>query len=71
MAISTEADFLRALYKSWSDRMAASPALTIAELRGLFEEWHQATREPEGVTYKADLLAGVEAIWALPVNADI
>jgi len=51
--------------------MAANPAMTIAELRGLFEEWHQPTREPEGVTYKADLLAGVEAIWALPVNADI
>lgn len=71
MAISTEADFLRSLYASWSERMAANPAMTIAELRGLFEEWHQPTREPEGVTYKAGLLAGVEAIWALPFNADI
>jgi monoterpene epsilon-lactone hydrolase len=71
MAISSEADFLRALYKGWSDRMAANPALTIADLRGLFEEWHQATREPEGVTYRSGLLAGVEAIWASPVDADI
>ena len=71
MAISSEADFLRALYKSWSDRMAANPALTIADLRSIFEEWHQATREPEGVSYKSGLLAGAEAIWALPVNADI
>ena len=71
MAISSEADFLRTLYKSWSDRMAADPALTIADLRSLFEEWHQATREPEGVTYKSGLLAGLEALWALPVDADI
>jgi len=71
MAISSEAEFLRALYKDWSERMAANPAMTIAELRGIFEEWHQATREPEGVTYKSDLLAGVEALWALPVGADI
>jgi monoterpene epsilon-lactone hydrolase len=71
MAISSEADFLRALYKGWSDRMAADPALTIGDLRSLFEEWHQATREPEGVTYKCGLLAGVEVLWALPVEADI
>jgi monoterpene epsilon-lactone hydrolase len=71
MAISSEADFLRALYQSWSDRMAANPALTVADLRGLFEEWHQVTREPEGVTYKSGLLAGIEAIWALPVDADL
>jgi monoterpene epsilon-lactone hydrolase len=71
MAISSEADFLRALYKGWSDRMAADPALTIGDLRSLFEEWHQATREPEGVTYKCGPLAGVEALWALPVEADI
>jgi epsilon-lactone hydrolase len=70
VAISSEADFLHALYKGWSDRMAADPAPTIADLRGLFEEWHQATREPEGVTYKSGLLAGVEALWALPVDAD-
>jgi monoterpene epsilon-lactone hydrolase len=71
MAISSEADFLRTLYKGWSDRMAADPALTIGDLRSLFEEWHQATREPEGVTYKRSLLAGVEALWALPVDADL
>jgi epsilon-lactone hydrolase len=70
MAITREADFLRALYKSWSERMAANPAMTITELRGLFDEWHQATSEPECVTYKSGILAGVEALWALPVNAD-
>jgi len=70
MQISPQADFLRKLYQSWSDRMAANPALTIADLRSLFDEWHQPTLEPEGVTYKSDVVAGVEAIWALPVGAD-
>ena len=69
MKPSTEADFLRVLYQSWSDRMAENPALTIADLRGLFDEWHQPTREPEGVTYKSETVAGVEALWALPLDA--
>lgn len=64
------ADFLRALYQSWSDRMAANPNLTIADLRSMFDEWHQPTLESEGVTYKSDTLAGVEGLWALPVGAD-
>lgn len=71
MTASTGADFLRALYQTWSDRMAANPAMTIPDLRSLFDEWHQPTLEPEGVTYKSDTLAGVEAIWALPVGADV
>ncbi|HEY8710153.1 MAG TPA: alpha/beta hydrolase [Burkholderiaceae bacterium] len=70
MATSPEADFLRALYQGWSDRMTANPALTIADLRSLFDEWHQPSLEPEGVTYKSEALAGVETIWALPVGAD-
>ena len=70
MGTSPQSDFLRALYQSWSDRMAANPAMTLADLRSLFDEWHQPTLEPEGVTYKSDVLAGVEAIWALPHGAD-
>jgi monoterpene epsilon-lactone hydrolase len=50
--------------------MAANPGLTIADLRSLFDEWHQPTFEPEGVTYKSEVLAGVEAIWALPQGAN-
>ena len=70
MATSPQSDFLRALYQSWSDRMAANPNLTIADLRSLFDEWHQPTSEAEGVSYRSDVLAGVEAIWALPQGAD-
>ena len=70
MRTSSESDFLRALYQSWSDRMAANPALTIADLRSMFDEWHQPTLEPEGVAYKSEVLAGIEAIWALPSDSD-
>ncbi|NPT61448.1 alpha/beta hydrolase [Paraburkholderia elongata] len=70
MKTSPEADFLRVLYQSWSDRMTANPTLTIADLRSLFDEWHQPTLEPEGVTYQSKAVAGVEAIWASPVGAD-
>jgi monoterpene epsilon-lactone hydrolase len=70
MPTSPRSDLLRALYQTWSERMAANPALTIADLRSLFDEWHQPTLEPEGVTYKSDVLAGIEGVWALPLEAD-
>ena len=70
MGTSPQSDALRALYQSWSERMAANPALTIADLRSLFDEWHQPTLEPEDVAYRSDTLAGVEGVWALPSGAD-
>lgn len=70
MTVSAEAAFLEALYKDWTDRMAADPQMSLAMLRSLFDEWHQPTAEPEGVTYKPDTVSGVEGIWALPVDAD-
>ena len=71
MAVSKEADTLRALYQSWTDQMVANPGLTIANLRSMFDEWHQPALEPENVTYKSEIVGGVEAIWALPVGADV
>jgi acetyl esterase/lipase len=65
-----QADFLVALYRSWSERMAVNPGYTLPDLRSIFDEWHQPTLEPENVAYKSDALAGVEALWALPVGAD-
>lgn len=70
MTISAEASYLEALYRDWTGRMAADPQMSIAMLRSLFDEWHQPTLEPEGVTYRSDTLGGVEGIWALPVEAD-
>jgi epsilon-lactone hydrolase len=70
MAISPEADHLRALYQDWADRMAADPQMSLPMMRSLFEEWHQPTCEPEGVTYKDETVAGVAALWAYPVGAN-
>lgn len=70
MAISPEADHLRALYQDWSDRMAADPQMSLPMMRSLFEEWHQPTLEPEGVSYKNDTVAGVAALWAYPSDAN-
>ena len=67
MAPSKQADFLRALYQDWTDRMVADPNLSIANLRSMFDEWGQPALEPENVCYKSDRLGGVEAIWALPL----
>lgn len=65
-----EADFLRALYQDWSERMAADPEMSVPMLRSLFDGWHQVTREPEDVTYREEVLAGVPGIWCLPAGAD-
>lgn len=67
---STESDALRALYADWSAVIAATPDLTTRLFRSIFDEWHQATREPEDVTYREESLGGVPGIWALPVGAD-
>ncbi|ELB93570.1 MULTISPECIES: alpha/beta hydrolase [unclassified Rhodococcus (in: high G+C Gram-positive bacteria)] len=72
-ATSTDAegrDVLRDLYADWSQIMAATPDLTMRLFRSLFDEWHQPTVEPEGVTYREDTVGGVPGIWCLPEGAD-
>ncbi|MCK8672984.1 alpha/beta hydrolase [Rhodococcus sp. HM1] len=63
-------DVLRDLYADWSEIMAANPELSLRLLRSLFDEWHQPTVEPEGVTYREDTVGGVPGIWCLPQDAD-
>jgi len=67
---SKESDYLRELYQNWTDRMTASPEMGLDDMRALFDEWAKATFEPEGVAYKNDKIAGVDAIWALPLESD-
>jgi acetyl esterase/lipase len=66
---SPEASVLRDLYADWSTILAETPGLTTRLYRSIFDEWHQATAEPEGVTYKEETVGGVPGIWALPVGA--
>jgi epsilon-lactone hydrolase len=70
VTLSKEADYLRALYQGWSERMNANPNMTIEDLRSLFDEWEKPTLEPEDVTYKTDTVGGVDVIWAYPVGCD-
>ncbi len=67
---SAASDALRALYADWSDIIATTPGLTMRLFRSIFDEWHQATREPEDVTYREETVGGVPGIWALPTGAD-
>jgi monoterpene epsilon-lactone hydrolase len=67
---SAASDALRALYADWSEIIATTPELTTRLFRSIFDEWHQATREPEDVTYREETVGGVPGIWALPAGAD-
>jgi acetyl esterase/lipase len=50
--------------------MASNPGLPMRLLRSIFDEWHQPTREPEGVSYREEAVGGVPGIWAFPQCAD-
>ncbi|MEW4982617.1 MAG: alpha/beta hydrolase [Cycloclasticus sp.] len=67
---SKESDYLRALYQNWMDRMTANPEMGLDDMRALFDEWGKPTMEPENVSYKNENIAGINAIWALPVDSD-
>ncbi|MFZ2963638.1 MAG: alpha/beta hydrolase [Rhodoglobus sp.] len=60
---------LRDLYLDWSNLMVTKE-LDVRLFRSIFDEWHQPTVEPEGVTYKEDVVGGVPGIWTLPIGAD-
>ena len=71
MAVDGGAGFLEELYKDWSTRMAAEPALPLSAVRSLFDEWQKPTMEAEGVSYRNDTIGGVGGLWALPAGADL
>lgn len=71
MAMDVGVNFLTSLYKDWSVRMAAEPALPLSAVRGLFDEWHRPTMEPEDVSYRSDTVGGVDGLWAFPAVADL
>ncbi len=61
---------LKQLYTEWSELMAEYPTMNMRLFRAVFDEWHQPTVEPEGVTYREDVVGGVPGIWVLPEGAD-
>lgn len=56
---SAGADTLRTLYADWTEIITSTPDLTTRLFRSVFDEWHQATREPEDVTYAEETIGGV------------
>lgn len=70
MVLRDEPDCLRQLYADWTERMAAHPEMSMADMRALFDEWHKAAAEPTDVTYAAGELGGVPGIWCKPQDAD-
>lgn len=70
MTQSASSTVLRDLYADWSTIMTETPDLSMRLLRSLFDEWHQPTVEPEGVTYREETVGGVPGIWCLPDGAD-
>ena len=64
------ADYLRALYQDWTDRMGANPDMTVTDLRALFGEWESATLEAVDVSYKSGQMGGVSGVWAYPAGGD-
>jgi len=67
----SNARFLFDLYANWSRRMHENPNMTIEDFRSMFDEWHQPTLEPDKVSYKFDVVAGVEGLWVYPEDADL
>lgn len=66
---SPQSEHLKALYSGWAKRMAAQPEMDLDTLRDMFEEWHLATVEPEGVSYAEVDAGGVPAMWCIPEGA--
>jgi epsilon-lactone hydrolase len=62
------AEQVKTLFRSWGKRMAANPEMDLDTMRDLFEEWHQLTAEPTGVTYEEVDAGKVPAIWAIPAG---
>ncbi|QCP07262.1 alpha/beta hydrolase [Micrococcus luteus] len=61
---------LEQLYSEWTELMTEYPTMNMRLFRAVFDEWHQPTVEPEGVTYREDVVGGVPGIWTLPEGAD-
>jgi len=66
---SQESEALSNLYRDWSSRIAANPAMPIDEFRDLFEEWATVTAPPADVAFEDDSIDGIPVTWARPVGA--
>lgn len=68
---SKESDALRDLYRSWAEKQADNPDMTIAETRAMFSSWEQVTSEPGAVDYLEIEADGIPAMWILPHGCSV
>ena len=63
-------DPLGKIYASWIEELSKMPETSLQVLRWIFEDWHSATTEPEGVTYASTTIGGVPGILVTPLDCD-
>lgn len=63
-------DVLKQLYAGWQRCIDENPAITLDQIRNLFEHWGDVTTEPGGVDYSEGVLGGVAGLWVQPKGAD-
>jgi len=59
---------LEAMYRSWTNTLAANPQMSLEEMRELFEHWGDVTGEPGSIDYLESEADGIPALWAKPRN---
>jgi acetyl esterase/lipase len=57
---------LNTLYRQWMTEIQGNPALTIADIRDLFEHWGDVTAEPGDADYIMEDVNGLKALWVAP-----
>ncbi len=63
-------DVLGELYAKWAVEMTREQEMSIELLRMVFDDWHNATAEPQDVTYRETEIGGVPGIEVLPEGCD-
>ncbi|GAA1955292.1 alpha/beta hydrolase [Nocardioides panacihumi] len=63
-------DPLGQMYADWTVEFEAHPQMSVQLMRWVFEDWHRATAEPEGVTYASTTRGGIPGILATPVDGE-
>lgn len=63
---SRESEALAELYRDWSARIAADPAMPIDDFRAMFEEWATVTAQPVDVTFEEAMIGTVPVLGARP-----
>lgn len=63
-------DVLGEIYAKWAVEMARYPDMSIELLRMIFDDWQNATAEPEEVTYRETEIGGVPGILVTPLGCD-